>query len=70
MVAYSEKEYNDLPELYDTIDSEALNRIFRSWNDPDVELTFRYAGNLITVYGTGKIVVRNSDSLTRYPDRD
>lgn len=46
----------DLPPLFEAIDPEALDALFRS--DADVEVTFDYQGYEVTVRDGANVVVR------------
>jgi len=54
--SYNEVDALELPPLYDTIDSDALERCLQMMDDPEV--TFGYAGVEVTVTGTGTDRVR------------
>ena len=48
----------DLPPLYNSIDPEALNRVFSSGAVESVE--FEYAGYTVVVRGGGEVVVQSA----------
>lgn len=50
-----------LPRLYDAVDSDALDSLFRS-GDEDVSASFGFAGCEVTVRGDGVVAVRPADS--------
>jgi hypothetical protein len=50
----------NLPPLYPEIDPDCIERLFSgqfALADPDLSLTFPYAGVLVTVQGDGEVVV-------------
>lgn len=57
----------ELPPLYDTIDTDALNRLLTTLDDAQIQ--FEYAGQVVTVQGTGAIHVTNA-STTHAPQTD
>jgi hypothetical protein len=53
-----------LPPLYPAIDPDCVERLFSGRfapADPDLSLTFPYAGVLVTVTGDGEVIVRRRD---------
>ena len=54
-------EYDDLPPLAESVDTDSLDALFStrfgSAPEPELELTFPYQQWLVTVSGAGEIVV-------------
>ncbi|WP_254663423.1 HalOD1 output domain-containing protein [Haladaptatus sp. W1] len=50
---------NELPPLYDFIDPDALDTVVAS--NPDLELSFSFAGYRVTIDGEDSIQVREDD---------
>jgi hypothetical protein len=47
-----------LPPLFESIDPDGLEAILD--RNQDAEVRFQYAGMLVVVYGTGRIVIQDS----------
>ena len=48
---------NELDPLYNTIDPEALDRLFRPDSGDEIRVTFEYAGSDVEIRGDGTVVV-------------
>ncbi|WP_145973545.1 MULTISPECIES: HalOD1 output domain-containing protein [unclassified Natrinema] len=57
----TEKEVEELPPLYDSIDPEAVERLFRQSETQQLKLIFQYCGYKIRVNATGTITVEVSN---------
>jgi len=56
----AEQEVEELPPLYDSIDPEAVERLFRQSETQQLKLIFQYCGYTIWVNATGTIAVEAS----------
>lgn len=51
----------ELPPLYHTIETDALNRLFLSKrSDPEIQVSFQYEGCEVTIDGSGEVRVEPS----------
>ncbi|WP_223174834.1 HalOD1 output domain-containing protein [Natrinema hispanicum] len=57
----AEKEVEELPPLYDSIDPEAVERLFIQSETRQLKLIFQYCGYTIRVNATGTIAVETSN---------
>ena len=62
MAEHTDRGIDDLPQLYDVIDPEALDALFATNNSMlDGHLSFEYADHVITVHATGEIEIESPD---------
>ena len=62
MAEHTGRAIDDLPQLYDVIDPEALDALFMTNNGMlDGHLSFEYADHVITVHSTGDIEIESPD---------
>lgn len=57
LAAATETAPNELDPLYNTIDPEALDRLFRPDSSDEVRVTFEYGGSDVEVRGDGTVAV-------------
>ena len=48
------------PQLYETVDPDALDSLVRSGGDNGLQVRFRYQGCTVTVDGTGRVIASSS----------
>ena len=74
VAASADGDVTDVVPLYDVLDPDALERLFRpsvpSRAEANLEVRFRYEGHVVAVYGDGDVVVTDDDDRPADVDAD